>query len=127
MELHRDNLAALIAACRGDGEALEMIERALLSIESYHSAIYEMETRKVILSASEPDAEVYRSEIAALDRLRTAKHNALLVNIRTLNRIAAAEGLDPVCDGTVSEEKPFRREVADAALAYAQTVIENRP
>lgn len=86
-----------------------------------------METRKVILSASEADAEVYRSEVAALDRNRTVKHNTVLTFVNILNRMAAAEGLAPVYDGKVSEDKPFRRQVADAVLAYAQTVIENRP
>lgn len=123
----RETAAKLIEAYRSDTEALEMIEKALLSIEEYHAAIYEMEIKKAVLAASEPDAELYRTRIQALDRNRTVHHNAMLVQINILNRMAATADLPPIYDGTVSEEHPFRRQVADAALDFAQQIILNRP
>lgn len=104
-----------------------MIEKALLSIEEYHAAIYEMEIKKAILAASEPDSEFYRTQIQSLDQNRTVHHNAMLVQINVLNRMAATADLPPIYDGTVSEERPFRRQTADAALAFAQQIILNRP
>lgn len=127
MELNRDTISKIMEVYRGDPEALEMVEDALLSIEEYHVAIYEMEIKKAVLAASETDAEAYRTRVEALDRNRTVHHNAMLAQINILNRMASMNGLAPVCNGTVSEEKPYRRQVADAALAFARQVIIDRP
>lgn len=36
------------------------------------------------------------------------------------------KNLEPIYAGTVSKERPYRREVANAVLDYLQSVIENR-
>jgi hypothetical protein len=35
-----------------------------------------------------------------------------------LNRMAAMAGLPSVYEGTISEDQPYRRQVADAVLEY---------
>lgn len=127
MEMNRETIAKLLDVYRSDTEILEMIEAALLSIEEYHTAIYEMEIKKTVLSVAEADAEVYRTQVETLDRNRTVHHNAMLAQINILNRVATRNGLALVYDGTVSEEQPYRRQVADAALAFARQIILERP
>lgn len=127
MELNKETITKLLDIYRGDSEALEMIEAALLSIEEYHVAIYEMEIKKVVLTALEIEASEYRSQVEALDRNRTVHHNAMLTQVNILNRMASMNDLAPVYGGTVSEDKPYRRQVADAALAFARQVIVERP
>lgn len=72
------------------------------------------------------DADTYREEIPALDKTRTVHHNALLTQVNILNRLAKLAGLPPFYDGVVSEERPYRREVANAVLAFVEQVILNR-
>ena len=43
-----------------------------------------------------------------------------------MNRLAEQAGLPPVYDGIVSEERPYRTELADAILVFAADVITNR-
>lgn len=126
MELNKETISKLLDIYRGDSEALEMIEAALLSIEEYHVAIYEMEIKKVVLTALEIEASEYRSQVEALDCNRTV-HHAMLTQVNILNRMASMNDLAPVYGGTVSEDKPYRRQVADAALAFARQVIVERP
>ncbi len=61
-----------------------------------------------------------------MDKARTRAHNAVLANVKLLNRLAENAGLAPVYEGTVSQERPYRREVADAVMAYIASVIEDR-
>jgi len=40
--------------------------------------------------------------------------------------MAAKEGLELIYNGIVSEERPYRREVANAVLEYVEKVIRER-
>lgn len=43
-----------------------------------------------------------------------------------LNRMASKAGVGPIYGGTVSEEMPYRRQVADAVLEYVESIISDR-
>ena len=43
-----------------------------------------------------------------------------------MNRMAEEASLPPLYDGVVSEERPYRRELADAVLAFVREVMINR-
>ena len=124
--INRAALKDLIRQCRSDPDLAEAVRDALLSFEDYHRAIYTMEIRKKLLQDA-ADPQQYREEVSALDRKRTACHNAVLANVNMLNRMAAQAGLPPVYDGTVSEDQPFRRQVADAVLSFVREIILERP
>jgi hypothetical protein len=62
----------------------------------------------------------------AMDKRRTMCHNSVLSSINILNRLATKENLSPLYDGTVSEERPYRTEVADAVLEYIEDIIKKR-
>ena len=124
--MNRKVLGELIRKSGNDPELLEAVQDALMSFEEYHRTIYSMEIRKQLLAAS-GDPERYRSETDAMDRSRTAAHNSVLACVSMLNRMAAQAGLPPVYDGTVSEDQPYRRQVADSVLGFVQEIILERP
>ena len=121
----RNSLKELVYLSFDDKEFLDMIYDALISFERYHSAIYDMET-KVKLYYGAMDSLDYRKMENEHDKVRTACHNAVLANVNMLNRMAEQKGIPPISDGTVSEERPFRREVANAILEYVAEIIRER-
>lgn len=126
MNLNAETIMKLLSAFSGDHEMIEMIENALLVFENYHKAIFDLEIRRKLYACGAMDAGEYREQIPKLDKTRTITHNAVLAQVRLLNRMAASQNLPPVYDGPVSEEKPVRREVADAVLDYVRQIILDR-
>ena len=61
-----------------------------------------------------------------LDKSRTTYHNALLGNVNVLNRLAEKNTLPPFYDGKVSQDRPYRREVANGVLQYVEKIVKNR-
>lgn len=117
---------ALMDGAQDDPELLEFLSGCLSSFSAYQSAIVEMEGWMKVYRPETLGAQAYQERREALDKARTRCHNAVLANVSALNRMAAAAGLEPVYDGTVSEERPYRRQVADGVLAYLEEVIRQR-
>jgi len=123
-EFSNDILFKLIEVNKDNTERLDTILECVQAFEDYHSAIFEMEMKmKIYGNSSGAD---YRDMVSELDSNRTNNHNAMLVRVNILNRMAEQANLPLVYAGTVSEEKPFRREVADAVLAFVERVILQR-
>ena len=122
----KENLGKLIASSSGDNDILKMIYDSLQSFESYHQAVFKMETWRMMFSGKNIPTADYREKYAELDKERTNCHNALLAQVKILNRIAEKSGLPALYNDTVSEEKPYRREVADAIFKFVNDVISNR-
>ena len=99
---------------------------ALSGFEEYHRRIYEMEMKLKVYSAKCMEAEVYRDMRETLDRSRTNQHNIVIMDVGMLNRLAKNENILPVYEGVVSEERPYRREVANAVLEYIESIIKER-
>lgn len=117
---------ALLAGAQDDPELLEFFSDCLASFRAYQSAIVEMEGWMKLYRPKTLGVQAYQDRCTELDAARTRCHNAVLANIGALNRMAAAQGLEPVYDGTVSEDQPYRRQVADAVLAYLHTLLTER-
>ena len=126
MKINGETITALLSLYRNDPEMAEAVESAVMAFEHYHKSIYDLEIKKRLYECGVMDSETYRELIPALDKTRTNTHNALLTQVNILNRMAAGAGLPPVYDGTVSEERPYRRQVADAVLEYVRQVILDR-
>lgn len=109
-----------------DTEFLDILYSSLKSFEEYHSVIYDMESWMKIYSYKSVDKEEYQSKVTEMDRRRTMCHNSVLSSVNILNRLATKENLPLVYDGVVSEERPYRREVADAVLEYVENIIKMR-
>lgn len=123
---HTDVLEKLMTACGDDPETLEIIGDCIKDFSAYHAAIVEMETWLKLHNYGNTDRAAYQDRKVSLDKARTVCHNAVLGRVSILNRMAAQAGLEPVYDGTVSEERPYRRQVANAVLAYLEDVIQRR-
>ena len=121
-----NSLEKLIQAYQNDAEALEIIYDILRGFEEYHTKIVEMELKLKQYSAGKLEREEYQSMVTELDKRRTMQHNSVLTGVNVLNRMAEQCNINPIYSGTVSEERPYRREVANAILDYLQTIIENR-
>lgn len=124
--INAETISKLISIYAEDTEFLDILHSSLKSFEEYHSAIYEMETWMRIYSYNSVDKEEYQSRVADMDKCRTACHNSVLISVNVLNRLAVKENLPLVYEGIVSEERPYRREVANAVLAYVENIIKNR-
>lgn len=109
-----------------DDYGLDLICDELETFEEYHSAIYSMETKLKIKSPKSMEREDYQFMVESLDKKRTMLHNRVLIAVNVLNRMATKEGLGLIYDGIVSEERPYRREVANAVLEYVENVIKSR-
>ena len=125
-KLNTTALGKLIQNNKDNKEMLDMIFGALKGFEEYHNKIVEMELKLQLYSSGTLDREDYQNMVMELDKRRTMSHDSVLTGINVLNRIAEKQGIEPIYSGTVSKERPYRREVANAVLDYIQTIIENR-
>ena len=121
-----ENLYSLINVSMDDKESLDFIVKALKQFENYHRAIFEMETWRKIYDSNVLGLEEYQNTLKALDKQRSLCHNALLADISILNRMAEEAEIGLIYNGIVSEQKPYRRQVADSVLAYIESVILER-
>lgn len=121
-----ENLERLFKAIHDDSELLEFVLGSIKSFGHYHQAIMDMETWLKLYDYSNLSREEYQDKRTQLDKYRTTCHNAVLSSINILNRLAAKYSIPSIYDGTVSEEQPYRREVADAVIQYMEDVIKKR-
>lgn len=124
--VNNDTLNGLIRHFKDDKDDLGMIVKAIETFEAYHQAIYRLEITRRLFSCNAIDAESYRAETVERDRSRTVNHNAVIAQVGFLNRLAEEAQLPPFYDGVVSEERPYRRELANAVLEFVENVIRER-
>ena len=124
--LNKDSINKLIALNKNDRESLDFIKSCIDSFEQYHKAVFDDQMFPLLYGNGALENGEYRDGRIAVDRIRTVHHNAVIANVNVLNRLAAGFGLAPVYDGIVSEEQPYRRQVADAVFAYIENIINNR-
>ena len=120
------NLNRLIMAAYYDMELMDFISERLSSFEDYHQAIYEQSIYLRLYSGKNQSGEEYREKRTQMEERRTSAHNAILASVKALNRLASERGISIIYDGVVSEDVPYRRMVADAVLAYVESIILNR-
>ena len=125
-KINNETITKLITACQEDKDMLDILYSSLKSFEEYHSVIFDMEMWMKVFSYKSIDKEEYQSKVTDMDRRRTMCHNSVLSSVNILNRLAAKENLPLVYDGVVSEERPYRREVANAVLEYVENIVKNR-
>ena len=124
--INHESLLKLIEHPSNDNFSHELIGDCIRSFEEYHKAVYELEVTRRLMASTFDDAAEYRNKIESLDRSRTTCHNSLIANVRILNRMAEKNGLPPIYDGVVSEERPYRRELANAVFEYVEWLIKTR-
>lgn len=125
-QFHGDRLQLLMDHFRDDGEALEFIRDCVRTFSEYHAVIVEMEFWLKAYNYDNMGEGDYQYQKVRLDSARTVRHNAVISHVSALNRMAVAAGLEPIYDGTVSEERPYRRQVADGVLGYIEQLVRDR-
>lgn len=120
-----ETIEKLVEIYKYDLKMLSVMERCIMSFEEYHQTIFKMELWMKLYSKSVAPEE-YRDNISQMDKTRTVFHNSVLGNVRLLNKLAEKNELVPVYDGVVSEERPYRREVANAVFEYVEYLIKKR-
>ena len=126
MKANMETVKSLLTLHANDREIVQLIVDCLESFESYHKSIYTLEIQRDLFSRGAMDSETYRDLIPHLDQIRSGNHNTVISNVRMLNRLAEQAGLKPFYDDIVSEERPYRTELADAILDLVREIIDNR-
>lgn len=121
-QINRSGLETLLQIGRRDPTIAYFLQDQLLTFPAYASAIYQSEIYLSVIGKDSGDI----NEAERLDKKRTHAHNAVIASLDALNQLCEKNGIPPVYDGTVSESRPFRVEVADAVLAYIYEVIDKR-
>ncbi len=124
-KINRENFKKLIEVYSGDPEMLNTVFSVISKFEDYHKAIFDMEM-KIALYSGMWTSEEYKEEYSSLDNYRTVCHNGVIAGVKILNRMAESKGVGVVFDGVVSEEKPYRRILADAVFEFVNEIIDNR-
>ena len=126
IKITESSIQLLIEKFKDDKEAIMLIKDCLLSFSKYHASIYRMETYMKLFGYGNTDKEDYQQEVISLDNDRTSSHNRVISSISIFNRLCEKKDIPLIYDGVVSEEKPYRREIADACLEYISAIIQKR-
>ena len=119
-------MRALLDACKEQTDLVDLASDILKDFENYHKAIIDLEIYAALHNYDNTDRDKFREKHEQLDATRSRYHETILEDMRVLNRLADSMGLQPVYDGIVSSERPYRRQVADAVLEYLQKLIAER-
>ncbi len=126
MKANMETLQSLLSLHSNDIDMISLIVDGLESFEKYHQAIYALEMQRKLYACGAMDSETYRDVIPHLDQMRTSAHNDVILSVQILNRLAAQSNLEPFYDGVVSEERPYRTELADDILEFVREIIDDR-
>lgn len=124
--IKREVITSLINTFTEDKEMLDIINSAMESFIEYYHAIYNAELYSKVYSYKSIERDEYKAKLMELDRVRSLNHNEVLTKVALLNRLAAMNNLGLVYDGVISEERPYRREVANAVIEYIETIVKER-
>lgn len=107
----KEKFQALVSACAGDADMLDIINSDMKALSDYVNAVYAMETSIPIILARYEGDEV-RDRIQELDQRRRDKHERAIVATKRLNRFAQMENIKPLFTGDTSD----RYQVAEFCL-----------
>ncbi len=124
--LNKNTITKLIELNKDDRKTLEFIKSCIDSFEQYHRAVFDDQMFQIFYAGGAIEGDEYREGRMEVDKKRTIYHNSVITNVSILNNLAEKAGLDPIYDGIVSEEKPYRRQVANAVFEYIESIINNR-
>ncbi len=99
---------------------------ALESFEAYHTAVHALEIRRYLYAHGCMDFSSFRELYDDLQQKQWDTFHEAVKSLLFLNRLAEENGLEPVYNGTISQERVHRIEIADAVLDYLNTLVSNR-
>lgn len=104
-----------------DPDVLEYIEDTVKTCTDYVQRVDMMETQ-MITARMRMDQDQYQEFIVNIDAQRRRCHNDAISSMGFLNRVAAANGLEPVFLGDQAD----RYQVADFCLELTVAIFNNR-
>ena len=102
-------------------EDLEALNDAITSFRDYVNRVDAGE-QQIRLAAVRFEGEEYREMVTQYDRRRHDQHEAAIVNVRLVNRLAQLYGVSPLFNGDDNE----RLQVADFCLDVVVQIFQNR-
>ena len=121
--LNAKSIEAIIAMYKNDKGKLDFVKSLLDSFEAYHKAVFDDQIFLVIYGGGALEADDYRDKRTEVDKTRSTYHDSLITNVGILNRLAEKAGVPPVYDGLVSQQRPYRRMIANAVFEYVEYII----
>ena len=79
-----------------------------------------------IFSNGNVDKDNYKIKLKSLINQELHTITLYWVMLNVLNRLAEKNTLPPFYDGKVSQDRPYRREVANGVLQYVEKIVKNR-
>lgn len=102
-------------------EDLEALNDAITSFRDYVNRVDAGE-QQIRLAAVRFEGEEYREMVTQYDRRRHEQHEAAIINVRLVNRLAQLYGVSPLFNGDDNE----RLQVADFCLDVVVQIFQNR-
>lgn len=110
-------------AYTNDADALDLIQKAVVSMADYVREVCFFETRMSVLSDTKQySGEELRSEKERIDQKRHDAHESAISGVKLLNRLAEMKGLDPIFCGDITN----RYEIADFCGKCVAEIFEKR-
>lgn len=103
------------------GEDLEILGDAIQSFHAYVDTVVRGETT-LLLRGNRLQGAEYREMVSGYDGNRHGCHEAAIISVRVVNRLASAYGLPPVFTGDDTQ----RRQAAEFCLELDQYLFRNR-
>ena len=104
-----------------DRECLDLMEDLISSASDYVRRVNVLEIGLMVGKYNKEGSE-YREYIEKLDKLRSSAHNALITNVKIINRLCKNNDLPPIYDGDEEE----RIKVAEFAKQVVEELFSTR-
>ena len=119
--MYNEIFSRFIQEVSQDNDCLELLEDFIEACSNYVGSVNDLEA--ALLSARyRMEAEEYRRYIADLDNNRSRAHNALIANVKIVNRLCSVNNLDPIIKCNMNN----RVEVAEEAIKVVDDLFKNR-
>lgn len=119
--MYKEIFSRFIQEVSHDKDCLELLEDLIEACSNYVASVNDLEA--ALLSARyRMEAEEYRKYIADLENNRTRAHNALIANVKIINRLCSMNKLEPMFKCNLSN----REEVAEEAIKVVDDLFSNR-
>lgn len=117
----REKIRALMTACKDDPDDLDFITSRVDKFREYVNHIAFMEIQMDRMRINDITGAEWRDKVQDLDKGRRICHDAAIAAVNQLNRLAEAEGVDPIYTGPDD-----RTSIGEFCMAAVSDYFETR-